>query len=234
MQSVIEVKNLKKSYGSTIALNDISFNVKEGEIFGLLGPNGAGKTTAIDIIAGVLTKDSGEIKILGKKPEEAKWDMNMVSSYVWLTGIMTVHENLKIYGMIYNVKQLESKIDYLLKLFRIEDLRNKLYRTLSAGQQTRVNLCKGFINSPKVLLLDECTVGLDPDAADQTRKIIKNLKETTILFTSHNMLEVEELCDRIAFLQEGKIIWIGTTKNFKKSHKKKTLEEAFIKIARNE
>lgn len=234
MQSAIEIKNLKKSYGSTVALNEISFNVKKGEIFGLLGPNGAGKTTAIDIIAGVLTKDSGEIRILGKKPEEARGDMNIVSSYVWLTGIMTVYENLKIYGMIYNVKQLESRIGYLLKLFKIEDLRDKLYRTLSAGQQTKVSLCKGFINSPKVLLLDECTVGLDPDAADQTRSIIKNLKGTTILFTSHNMFEVEELCDRIAFLQEGKIVWIGTTKNFKKLHKKKTLEDAFIKIARNE
>lgn len=231
----IEVKNLTKRYGETIALNGISFDVKEGEIFGLLGPNGAGKTTAIDILAGVLTKDSGDIKILNKSPQEAKEEMNIVSSYVWLTGIMSVYENLKVYGMIYGVKEIENRIKHLLHIFGIFNLRDKPYRTLSAGQQTKVNLCKGLINNPKVLLLDECTVGLDPDAADKTRKIIKKIKNnTTILFTSHNMFEIEELCDRIAFLQKGKIIWIGTTEKFKKLHKKKTLEEAFIKIARNE
>ena len=229
----IEVKNLTKKYGETVALSGISFNVEEGEIFGLLGPNGAGKTTAIDIIAGLLIKDSGEVKILDKEPEEAKQDMNVVSSYTWLTGIMSVYENLKVYGILYGVKDPEKRINFLLDLFEILDLKNKQYQKLSAGQQTRVNLCKGLINNPKVLLLDECTSGLDANLADKTRKIIKNLKQkTAILFTSHNMFEVEQLCDRIAILQAGKIIWTGSSKKLKQIHKKKTLEEVFIKLMR--
>ena len=231
----IGVKELVKKYGNTEALRGISFDVKEGEIFGLLGPNGAGKTTAIDILAGLLTKDSGDVKILGKEPNEAKQYMNIVSSVSWLTGIMSVYENLKIYGMLYGVNRLESKINELLSLFEITNLKNIRYQRLSAGQQTRVNLCKGLINNPKVLLLDECAVGLDPHIADKTRKIIKSLKkDTTILFTSHNMQEVEQLCDRIAFLQKGKIIWTGTAKKLKEIHKKKTLEEVFIKLVNEE
>ena len=235
MQPVIEVKNLKKSYGKTEALRGISFDVKQGEIFGLLGPNGAGKTTAIDILAGLLTKDSGEVKILGKEPEEVKQEMNIVSSDTWLTGIMSVYENLKVYGKLYGIKDLDYKIGFLLKLFEISELRNAQYQKLSSGQKTRVNLCKGLINNPRVLLLDECTNGLDPDIADKTRKIIKKLKnKTSILYTSHNMLEVEQLCDRIAFLQRGKIAWVGSAKKLIRIHKKKTLEEVFIKLAREE
>ncbi|MEK6984449.1 MAG: ABC transporter ATP-binding protein [Nanoarchaeota archaeon] len=235
MPAVIEVKNLKKSYGKTEALRGISFNVQKGEIFGLLGPNGAGKTTAIDILAGLLIKDSGEVKIFGKEPEEAKQETNIVSSLSWLTGIMSVYENLKVYGMLYGVSNLDHKINELMNLFEIANLKNVRYHRLSAGQQTRVNLCKGLINHPKVLLLDECTVGLDPHLADKTRKIIKSLKkDTAILFTSHNMHEIEQLCDRIAFLQQGKIIWTGTSKKLKEIHKKKTLEEVFIKLAREE
>ena len=231
----IEVRNLRKSYGSTVALNGISFDVKKGEIFGLLGPNGAGKTTAIDILAGLLTKDSGEVKILGKEPEEAKQEMNIVSSYSWLSSIMNVYENLKVYGMLYGVKHLENKISELMDLFEITSLKKIKYHKLSVGQQTRVNLCKGLINNPKVLLLDECTVGLDPHLAEKTRKILKSLKkDTAILFTSHNMQEIERLCDRIAFLQQGKIIWTGTSKKLKETHKKKTLEEVFIKLVREE
>ena len=235
MQPVIEVKNLKKSYGKTEALKGISFDIKEGEIFGLLGPNGAGKTTAIDILAGLLTKNSGEVKILGKEPEEVKQEMNIVSSYSWLSSIMNVYENLKVYGMLYGVEDLNNKINELLELFEITNLKRVRYHKLSAGQQTRVNLCKGLINNPKVLLLDECAVGLDPHLADKTRKIIKSLKKgTAILFTSHNMNEVEQLCDIIAFLQQGKIIWTGTSKKLKEIHKKKTLEEVFIKLVREE
>ncbi|MBI2656728.1 ABC transporter ATP-binding protein [Candidatus Woesearchaeota archaeon] len=231
----IEVKNLKKSYGNTVALNGISFNVEEGEIFGLLGPNGAGKTTAIDIIAGLLTKDSGEVKILNKMPDDAKQEMNVVSSNTWLTGIMSVYENLKVYGMLYGVKDLDERIGNLLELFEMKKFRNELYQRLSAGQQTRVNLCKGLINSPKILLLDECTAGLDPNLADKTRKIIKGLKKkTAILFTSHNMLEVERLCDRIAFLQSGAITWMGPSNKLKQMHGKRTLEEVFIKLARGQ
>ena len=235
MPSVIQVRNLTKKFGNTVALSGISFDVNESEIFGLLGPNGAGKTTVIDILAGLLIKDSGEAKILGKDPEEVKDKMNFVSSSAWLTGIMSVHENLKVYAKLYGVTDINKRIDYLLDLFEISNLKNKQYQTLSTGQQMRVNLCKGLINNPKVLLLDEGTVGLDPNIADKIRKVIKEQKKnTTILFTSHNMFEVEQLCDRIAFLQKGKIIWQGTATKLKEIHNKKTLEEVFIKLVRDE
>lgn len=161
--------------------------------------------------------------------------MNIVASYNWLTGLMTVEQNLEVYGRLYGVMDIDKRISYLLGLFELTEIKNKKYQKLSAGQQTRVNLCKGLINSPKVLLLDECTASLDPHLADKTRKIIKSLKKnTSILFTSHNMHEVEELCDRIAFLQKGKIVWIGHAKKLKEIHKKRTLEEVFIKLVRDE
>ena len=228
----IIVKNLVKKYGNTLALNNISFSVKRGEIFGLLGPNGAGKTTVIDILADVLTKDSGQVRVLGKYPYEVKHEMNIVSSYAWLSGILTVYENLKIYAKIYGVKGFNEKIHDLLKLFEITELKNKQYQTLSAGQQIRVNLCKALINEPKVLLLDEFTMNLDPYIANKTRSIIKRLKkDMAILLTSHNMHEVEDLCDRLAFLHRGRIIWQGNISEIKNNYKNKSLEEIFIKIA---
>lgn len=229
----VEIKNLKKAFKHTEALKGISFSISQGEIFGLLGPNGAGKTTTVNILAGLLEKDSGSIKILGKEPSEVKDMMNITSTDTWLPAMMTVYQNLRVYGMLYGVKGLDERISYLLELFRITDLKNRRFGNLSAGQKARVMLCKGLLNSPKVLLLDEATVGLDPDIAQQTRAVIKKLKDhTAILLTSHNMYEVEEMCDRIAILDKGKILTIGTTKQIKSMMKKKTLEEVFIKIAR--
>jgi len=233
--AVIEVKNLKKSYGKTKALRGISFEIKKGEIFGLLGPNGAGKSTTIDILIGLLAKDSGTVKILGKNPDDVRQDFNVISSNAWLTGVLSVYENLKVYAMIYGVKNVDERINELLELFEIKNLRNRQYGSLSTGQLTRVHLCKGLINSPKVLLLDECTNGLDPYLAEKTRKVIKNLKKsTTILFTSHNMFEVEQLCDRIAFINRGKLVWQGTAQKLKKIHRKRTLQDVFIKIMSEE
>ena len=216
----LEVKNLSKTYkekGKEVkALNNISFNIKEKEIFGLLGPNGAGKTTTINILSGVLIKDKGEIKYFGKElNEDIKNQINFASAYDDLTRDLTVYQNIKIFGKIYNVKDIDNKIISLLKTFQILDIKDRKVHSLSTGQKSRLNLCKGLINNPKLLLLDEATVGLDPDIADIVRNNIKNLN-TTILFTSHNMDEVEQLCNRIAFLSNGKILKIDTPDNIKK------------------
>ncbi len=226
MDAII-AKNLSKTYwqkGKPFhALKGISLNIKEGEMFGLLGPNGAGKTTIINILAGLLDKDEGSISILGKdplkEPETVKSQMNVGAAYSFLTGILTVEQNLRVYGMLYGIKDLEPRILQLMSMFEIENLRHKRVYTLSTGQAIRVILCKSLLNNPKVLLLDECTVGLDPDIAQKTRKILKDYQKehgVTLLFTSHNMTEVEQLCDRIAFLYKGEILMIGTPKELSK------------------
>lgn len=231
----VEVKNLKKSYlykGKKIeAVRGISFDIKKGEIFGLLGPNGAGKTTTIDIISGILSKDNGTIKIFDKDPEKnhefVRNRMNVSSAYYPLSGILSVYENLKVYAKLFGVKNYESRIKTLMKEFEISHLKNKRVGKLSSGEKTRVSLCKGLINNPKVLLLDECTVGLDPAIAEKTRNLIKQYHKEhkpAILFTSHYMFEVEELCKRVAFMSKGKIISIGSTKALKQLIKKHTIQ----------
>ena len=233
--NTIEVQNLVKTYkerGSIItAVDDISFSVKRGEIFGLLGPNGAGKTTTLNILNGLLTKDSGSIKILGYDPEE-NWEfvknkINVSTAYFSLSEQLTIRQNLNVYAMLYNISNKQQKIDQLLKMFELTALQNRKVIQLSSGEKTRVALCKGFINDPEVLFLDECTVGLDPDIAEKTRMIIKDYQKqnnTTIIFTSHYMHEVEELCNRIAFMNKGKIFKIDTAANFKKLITKNNVE----------
>ncbi len=231
----IEVKDLRKAYlkgaKRVEALRGISFQVKKNEIFGLLGPNGAGKTSTINALLGILSYDSGQLKILEKDPEDVKHKINYASAYAWLSGIIKIDENLKVYGKLYNVKNVKERINYLLDIFEISHLRRKKVYSLSSGEQTRLNLCKGLINNPRVLLLDECTVGLDPDIAEKTRRIIKKQQVehgSAILFTSHNMAEVEELCDRIAFLHHGKIIKVGTPKQLNKLIKKQIVKIDFL------
>ncbi len=236
----IEVKNLVKTFrekGKTItAVNNISFKVSKGEIFGLLGPNGAGKSTTINILTGLLEKDSGTVKILGYEPEKnweyVKNNSNVATAYSWLSDVLTVRQNLRVYARIYGVRNPEKRIDELLKMFELGKISDRRIIRLSSGENTRVVLCKGLINRPKVLFLDECTVGLDPDIAEKTRGIIKAYQkenDCTILFTSHYMYEVEELCDRIAFMSEGKIVRIDTSTNLKNLIKKHTVEIAVKK-----
>jgi ABC-2 type transport system ATP-binding protein len=240
MKYAVEVRGLTKTYKSFRkkfkAVDNLSFNIKEGEIFGLLGPNGAGKTTTINMIIGILKKDGGKIKILGKdfdeNKEELKNIMNVASAYHSLTFVLSVYENLKVYAKLYSVKDYKSKIDELLKEFGIEELKHKKISYLSSGEKTRVALCKALLNDPKILLLDECTVGLDPDISEKTRNYIKKYcsdNKITILFTSHYMFEVEELCDRIAFMSKGKIIKLDTAKNIKKMIKKEVIELNLLK-----
>ena len=219
---LLDIQNLRKRYETTDALKGIAFSVDRGEVFGLLGPNGAGKSTTINILLGLILADGGSIRIFdldfATHQVDIRRRMNVAAAFTSLSGVLTVRENLRVYGYIYGVQRVNAKIDELLERFEITDLANRKLQYLSSGQHTRVTLCKGLINDPELLLLDECTVGLDPDIAEKTRRALKEFqqeKRTTILFTSHNMNEVEELCGRIAFLSKGEILRIDTAERIK-------------------
>lgn len=212
-ENIVEVNHLTKKFGKFTAVDDISFSIKEGEIVGLLGPNGAGKTTTIDMLIGILKPTSGDISIFGKPFEENRRSilqyMNFSASYINLPWKMKIWENLYTFGRLYQIKNYKDKSENLIEEFLLTDLRNKFMKDLSSGQQARVYLCKAFINDPKLLLLDEPTAFMDPDIADTIRKLIMKkvrVMNSTIIFTSHNMAEVTELCDRVIFLSKGKII----------------------------
>lgn len=211
--TVLEVKNLTKKFKKFKAVNNISFKVKEGEIVGLLGPNGAGKTTTIQMLLGTLTPTSGDIKYFDKNfrvhREEILRKVNFCSSYIRLPWRLTVYENLDVIGRLYGVKNRQKRIKKLLKIFEVSEFKDRQMSSLSAGQIMRVILAKSFVNYPKVLLLDEPTASLDPDIAQKVHEILVNEQKefgVSMLFTSHNMAEVEKLCDRVIFLDKGKIL----------------------------
>ncbi len=224
MENVLEVKNLTKEFGDFTAVNNISFSLKDGEILGLLGPNGAGKTTTIQMLLGVLGPSSGSITYFGL-PLKTRKDtimekVNFSSTYVNLPWNLTVWENLHFISYLYDIPNRKERIKKIAHIFQLEDLLHKRQGSLSAGQQTRVNLAKGFINFPKVLLLDEPTASLDIEIADMIRKFLVEQREKfniSIILTSHNMAEVEELCDRIIFIHNGEIIADDTPENLAKS-----------------
>ena len=236
---VVEVKGLTKRFNDLIAVNQVSFEIYQGEILGLLGPNGAGKTTMIQMLLGLLIPTDGVIKILGmdlgRNREAILSQVNFSSAYVAMPYSLTVIENLTVFARLYGIRKSKAKIEALLKTFEMETMRTKLTGTLSSGQITRLCLAKALLNDPKILFLDEPTVSLDPDMADKTRHLLKGLRNReslTILYTSHNMREMEEMCDRILFLNKGHIIAIGTPKELLERFGKENLEEVFLKVAR--
>ena len=240
METLIQASALRKSYGSTHALSDLTFHLKKSEIVGLLGPNGAGKTTAIHITLGLLEPSGGQIQVFGLSPmtrrHEISKRLNFSSAYVQLPSNLTVMENLRIFAKLYAVRLARQKIDRLLELFDIGPLQKRLMGALSSGEKTRVNLAKCLMNDPELLLLDEPTASLDPEMADTVRKTLKRIQKETgtgILYTSHNMPEVEEICDRIYFIHEGRLIADGTPAQVLKSFESQNLEEVFIKIVRS-
>ena len=231
---LLEIRDLRKRYDDVEALRGVSLDVERGEFFGLLGPNGAGKSTIINILLGLILADSGSIRVFGQDfaahQVAIRRRMNVAAAFTSLSGVLTVRENLKVYGHIYGVRNLDAKINALLERFEITDLARRKLQVLSSGQHTRVTLCKGLINEPELLLLDECTLGLDPDIAEKTRRALKEFqreKQTTIVFTSHNMNEVEELCGRIAFLSKGEILRIDTAARIKSLIPQQLLEVRF-------
>jgi ABC-2 type transport system ATP-binding protein len=239
VSAVLSVRELRKSYASLTALDGISFEVERGEIAGLLGPNGAGKTTTIDILLGVLTPTSGTVRIAGvnlaEERSRALAGTNFAAVYATLPGNLTVTENLRFFGMIYGVRNLAGRMEELLKQFELERFRDTKCGVLSSGEQTRVSLAKALLNRPQLLLLDEPTASLDPATARDIRQMIRDFVARDgggVLWTSHNMQEVEDVCGRVLFLSHGKILMEGDPKTLAAEHGKTSLEELFISVAR--
>lgn len=221
---VLEVKNLTKRFGEFTAVNDISFSLKQGEILGLLGPNGAGKTTTIQMLLGILTPTSGEIKFfnqeLAKHREEILEKVNFSSTYTSFPWSLTVKEVLTFISYLYEIAERGKRLNKIIDIFKLGSLLHEQIHTLSSGQLTRLNLAKAFINFPKVLLLDEPTASLDPDVAKYIRDFLLNQRKefnVSIILTSHNMAEVETVCDRVIFINKGNIVADDTPENLAKS-----------------
>lgn len=238
-RQVLSVSNLCKSYGQTVAVDGISFHVASNEIVGLLGPNGAGKTTTIDMTLGVLTPSSGSIQIRGvdvaRQRSRALSCTNFAAVYAPLPGNLTVEQNLRVFGMIYGVADIQHRIEELLRQFDLVHFRKTKCGLLSSGEQTRVSLAKAMLNRPQLLLLDEPTASLDPATARDIRSKIREFASSGtggVLWTSHNMYEVQEVCDRVFFLSKGKILLEGNPKTLPEEHGKANLEELFITVAR--
>jgi ABC-2 type transport system ATP-binding protein len=237
----IEIKNLSKQYNSISAVKNINFNINKGSIVGLLGPNGCGKTTTIGMILGLIKPTVGEVFINNQNIENENSrtkileKVNFISPYVELPKKLTVEENLKVYGRMYGVNNLKEKILELMEQLNLIDFRKRKTGELSSGQKNRVSLAKALINDPEILLLDEPTASLDPDVGDYIRGYIENFaskKGATILLASHNMNEVERLCNEVMMMKNGEIIDKGTCSSLIKKHGRKNLEETFLKIVR--
>ena len=238
----IEIKELKKIYNKFCAVNKISFQIDKNKTIGLLGPNGCGKTTTIGMLLGLVSPTSGEIKIENKnikfyKRDEILKKFNFASPYVELPKKLTVKQNLEIYGRLYGVENLDKRIDEISYDLDIKSFFQRKTGELSSGQKNRVSLAKSLINQPEILLLDEPTASLDPDIGDFIRSYIQDYKKknkVTILLASHNMDEVERLCDSIVMMRKGKIVDKGTCYELIKKHGRNNLEETFLKLARSE
>jgi ABC-2 type transport system ATP-binding protein len=240
MTNSIQVINLSKSYGLKKAVKKINFKINENEIIGLLGPNGCGKTTTIGMILGLLKPSSGQVLINGMSIEDHRifllHRMNFLSPYIELPKKLSVKQNLVVYGKLYNVQNLNYKIEQLADELRLKDLLNKITGELSSGQKNRLNLAKALINDPKVLLLDEPTASLDPETGDFIRAFLENYKKEkkiSILLASHNMNEVKRLCTSVLMMKDGIIIDAGKPDELIKKHGRQNLEEVFLKLTRN-
>lgn len=238
--NVMEVRSLRKEFGKSTAVHDVSFDVRKGEILGLLGANGAGKSTTLFMLLGLITPTSGNIRVfdcdLQTHRTEILKRMNFASAYQFLPYNLKVWENLHVFGEIYRVQNDKQRAAELLEMFELTHLRNKMTGSLSSGEQTRLNLCKALLTDPELLLLDEPTASLDPDLADKVRKILLEQQKQngmTIINTSHNMADVHEMCDRIVFMRKGKVIAEGTTAQILDEFASNSLEEVFITIARS-
>ena len=237
----LEVRNLSKQFKSTIAVNNISFEIEKNNTLGLLGPNGCGKTTSIGMMLGLITPSSGEIFINGTKLNSKNRIkllslMNFASPYIELPKKLTVKQNLEVYARLYGVKKKDERIEELTEDLNLNKFLTKKTGELSSGQKNRVSLAKSLINKPKLLFLDEPTASLDPDVGDFVREYLEKYKsknELTILLASHNMKEVERLCNKVIMMKQGAIVDEGTCKELISKHGRKNLEDTFLKIARS-
>ena len=239
-EPVVEVEHLRKEFDGTVAVADVSFCVRRGDIVGLLGPNGAGKTTTLQVLLGLTTHTSGTVRVFGKELRSHRVEIlqrcNFSSAYAALPTNLRVWENLRLFARLYGVRDSTEKLNFLLELFEIKHLKDKVTGHLSAGESTRVNLCKALCNDPELLLLDEPTASLDPDIADKVRRILRQIqreKGISMIYTSHNMGEVEMVCDRVVFLHKGMVIAEGTARQIIDHFQRRSLEEVFITVARS-
>ena len=237
----IEVKNLSKKFNNTLAVDNLNFVIEKNKTVGLLGPNGCGKTTTIGMMLGLIKPTMGQVFIDGKDINKIDkytilGEINFASPYIELPKKLTVKENLEIYARLYGVKNFKDRISQISKDLELNRFLNKKTGELSSGQKNRVSLAKSLINNPKILFLDEPTASLDPDIGDFVRTYIENYKskrDITILLASHNMNEVERLCDSIIMMRSGKIVGSGKSEELVKKHGKANLEDTFLKIARS-
>jgi len=240
MSHPLEVIDLEKKYNNKIAVKNISFKVNQDEIIGILGPNGCGKTTTIGMILGLLKPSKGKILINGEEVERKRVDLldqlNFISPYIELPKKLTVYQNLRVYGKLYDVKNLNEQIELLSNQLRLENILHRITGELSSGQKNRVSLAKSIINNPKVLLLDEPTASLDPETGDYVRSFLEKYqkeKKASIVLASHNMSEVERLCSSVLMMNNGSIIDNGSPNELIKKHGRKNMEEVFLKLNRD-
>jgi ABC-2 type transport system ATP-binding protein len=238
-EPVIRVQGLTKTFGEARAVAEISFSVARGSTTALLGPNGAGKTTTLAMLLGLMIPSAGEVRVLGEDMRRHRYRvlgrMNYASPYVDLPQRLTVRENLMVYGRLYGVRHLARRIDVLARELDLEALVNRPYRNMSAGQRTRVALAKALLNEPEVLLLDEPTASLDPDTADRVRGWLEAYRErtgATLVLASHNMREVERLCDQVILMRAGRIVDTGPPAELIRRYGRRDLEEVFLDVAR--
>ena len=241
MSAAIRVANLRKVYKSVTAVDDVSFTVQQGSITALLGGNGAGKTTTIAMLLGVLEPTAGSIEILGRDIWQNRFaslaEMNFSSPYVDLPRRLTVRQNLAVYGRLYAVRDIKARIAEMSQDLQLGELLDRPYGRLSAGQQTRVSVAKALINRPRLLLLDEPTASLDPDTADRLRQYILDFCRrhgTTILLASHNMREVERMCDQVLMMKKGRIVDQGHPAGLTAKYGQRDMEEVFLHLARRD
>lgn len=237
-RAVLQASALTKRFGEVLAVDGVSFALAEGETVGLVGPNGAGKTTTIHMILALTTPTAGSVRILGRDPHtdrRALQDVNFSATYVSFPQTLTVIENLRIFARLYAVPRAGRRIEQVLDRLEIASFRDRLTRNLSSGQATMVHLAKSLLNSPRLLLLDEPTASLDPDAADRARRRILEIAREegmTLLITSHNMRELTEMCDRILFIHGGRLVAEGTPAELSERYGAADLEQVFLKVAR--
>jgi ABC-2 type transport system ATP-binding protein len=243
---VVRLSGLRKEFGTFVAVADLSLAIARGEIVGLVGPNGAGKTTTIHMMLSLIAPTAGTIEIFGLDLQRHRSAilsrLNFASPDACMDWRLTVRENLRVFAGLYAVRQPQRRIDEVLDLFEMRDIATQSTRELSLGQQTRLGLCRAFLNQPELVLLDEPTNSLDPDIADKTRRLLLRLRAErglSMLYTSHNMAEVEQLCDRVLFLHHGRVMTTGTPLEVSREIlrtdvDRASLEEVFLHITRNQ
>jgi ABC-2 type transport system ATP-binding protein len=237
--TILEVEHLTKRFDDVVAVDNVTFSAHRGEILGLLGPNGAGKTTTIQLLLGLTAPTEGTIRLFGLAIERHRREIlqrvNFSSAYISLPYNLSVRENLEVFARLYGVGDRGRRIASLLELFEIPEVADRVTGKLSSGQLTRLNLCKAFLNDPEILFLDEPTASLDPDIAEKVRSALKAVqreKGVTIVYTSHNMREIELICDRVIFLSHGRVVAQGTPREILERADAESLAKVFIRIAR--